>query len=263
MLEISHITKDFVPPFSLGDIARRGFRRGASVRALDDVSFSLPKGRVLAILGPNGAGKTTLLKILSTLILPDDGTVSLNGFILGRDDDKIKASIGLMASSDRSFYWRLTGRQNLEFFAAMHGLSKTRTRTRIEELFGEFDINYGGRRFDSYSTGMQQKFALMRALLHDPEILLLDEPTKSLDYAASVALRSFITDILLKKHGKTVIFTTHHMDEAAAFAEIFLILRKGRLFAAGSLEELRQRASSPSATLGELFLKFTGSGHHA
>jgi ABC-type multidrug transport system ATPase subunit len=104
---------------------------------------------------------------------------------------------------------------------------------------------------------MQQKFALTRALLHDPELLLLDEPTKSLDYAAAKALRDFIKNVLVKKHGKAVIFTTHHMDEAIDFADNFLVLHKGKLLAAGTLEELRWKVSAPSATLGEIFLSLT------
>ena len=258
MLEVSHITKDFVPPISLSGLARLNFRRRFRVRALDDVSFTVPKGAIIAALGPNGAGKTTLLKVISTLVLPDKGTVKINGLSLGKDDDRIKACIGLVTSSERGFYCRLTGRQNLEFFAAMYGLSKARARARIDELSGLFAVTYERRRFDSYSTGMQQKFALMRALLHDPELLLLDEPTKSLDYAAATALRNFIKEVLVKKHGKTVIFTTHHMDEALDFADSFLVLHKGKLFAQGTLGELRLKASRPSASLGELFLSLTG-----
>jgi ABC-type multidrug transport system ATPase subunit len=257
MLEISHVTKDFRPPFSPGDLMRMKFNPGPSVRALDDVSFSLPKGTVTAVLGPNGAGKTTLLKIMSTLILPDKGTVKINGLKLGKDDDRIRASIGLMTSSEKGFYCRLTGRQNLEFFAAMHGLDKTRAKARIEELYGLFGITYAKRRFDSYSTGMQQKFALMRALLHDPGLVLLDEPTKSLDYAAAMSLRHFIKDVLVKRQGKTAIFTTHQMNEALDFADNFIVLHKGRLFAQGTLGELRGIASMPSGALGEIFLKLT------
>lgn len=258
ILEVNGVTKDFVPPFSLTGLISSGLRRPQATRALDDLSFSLDKGSTLGILGPNGAGKTTLLKILSTLILPDKGSVKINGLALGRHDEQIKGYIGLSASSERSFYWRLTGRQNLEFFAAMYGLDKIRASLRIDELFGLFGITYEDRRFDSYSTGMQQKFALMRALIHDPQILLLDEPTKSLDYTSSIELRNFIKDVLLKKCGKTVIFTTHHMDEAIDFSGLFMILNKGKLFAYGSLDELRAKASLPSGSLGEIFIRLTG-----
>jgi ABC-type multidrug transport system ATPase subunit len=250
MLEVAGITKDFTPPISLG--------RGRAVRALDKVSFSIPKGSVLAILGPNGAGKTTLLKILSTLIVPDAGTAAINGFRLGKEDGMIRSSIGLVTSSERGFYPRLTGKQNLEFFAALYGFSGKRAVTRTGELYKLFKIDYQNKRFDSYSTGMQQNFALMRALIHEPELLLLDEPTKSLDYTAALTLRTFIKERLVKEQKKTVIFTTHHMDEATDFADLFLILHKGKVYAFGTLAELRSMVKYPSAGLGEIFVKLTG-----
>ncbi|MGD9015601.1 MAG: ABC transporter ATP-binding protein, partial [Candidatus Omnitrophota bacterium] len=211
------------------------------------------------ILGPNGAGKTTLLKILSTLILPDKGTIRVKGFSVGRDDEKIKSLIGLVTSGERSFYWRLSGRQNLEFFAAMSGLSKKAAKLKMQELFSMFRIDYldQDKRFDAYSTGIKQKFALIRALLSDPELLLFDEPTKSLDYKTASDFRDFIKQDLVKRQGKTVIFTTHQMDEAVDFAQQFMILHQGRIFALGTLEELKTRVNNPNATLGEIFIKLT------
>lgn len=255
ILEVKNVTKYFIPPFSLSRALRLDFTHSQPVRALSNISFSLKKGSILAVLGPNGAGKTTLLKIISTLILPDKGSVTIDGFSLGADDDKIKSSVGLAASSERSFYWRLTGRQNLEFFAAMYGLDAIETTARVNELLDLFGVTYQDKRFDSYSTGMQQKFALMRALIQDPEMLLLDEPTKSLDYASSLELRTFIKERLVKIDSKTVIFTTHHMDEALDFADLFMILHEGKIFAFGTLDELRQRAGMKSATLGEIFVR--------
>jgi ABC-type multidrug transport system ATPase subunit len=257
MLKVDGITKDFVPPLSVGRIARLDFKRPPAVHALKDVSFDLVKGSILAILGPNGAGKTTLLKILSTLTIPDSGTVMLNGLRIGSNDNKIRALVGLAASSERGFYPRLTGRQNLEFFAALYGFSGENAKSRTEELYKLFGVDYQNKRFDSYSAGMQQNFSLMRALLHEPDLLLLDEPTRSLDYAASMALRDLIKKRLVKERSKTVIFTTHHMDEAADFAEVFMILHKGRVYAFGSLAQLRSASGMPGAGLGEIFIKLT------
>ncbi len=258
ILEVNNVTKDFTAPFSVSGLLHSGFKRPSVTHALSDVSFTLNKASALAILGPNGAGKTTLLKILSTLILPDKGTVRIDGLHLGSDDLRIKTSVGLCASAERSFYWRLTGRQNLAFFAAMYGLDKARASSRIDELFKLFGITYADKRFDSYSTGMQQKFALSRALMHDPQILLLDEPTKSLDYASALELRSFVKEILIAKQGKTVIFTTHRMDEALDFADLFMVLNNGRNFGFGSLDDLRRKAGALSASLGEIFVRLTG-----
>jgi ABC-2 type transport system ATP-binding protein len=257
MLEVENITKDFFPAFDPRQLLRPGTKKSQRTRALDNVSFSLSEGSILAILGPNGAGKTTLLKIISTLILPDTGTMKLNNWSLGKNEDRIKASTGLVASCERSFYWRLTGKQNLEFSCAMYGLYGRRARARIEELLKLFKIDYQNRRFDSYSTGMQQKLGIVRALLHDPQLLLLDEPTKSLDYTAACDLRNFIKERLVKKQNKTVIFTTHNMDEAADFADLFMILFKGRLLAFGTLQELRLKVEDPSAGLGKIFTHLT------
>ena len=163
----------------------------------------------------------------------------------------------MVLSQERSFYWRLTGRQNLEFFASMYDLKNA--RDKIQELFNLFEIDYQDNRFDSYSTGMKQKFALIRGLLNDPDLLLLDEPTKSLDYTTAVNLRTFIKERLVKKEGKTVIFTTHHMDEALDFCDLFMILHKGKLYAQGTLDELRRKINNPAATLGEIFVKLTES----
>ncbi|MFH1339582.1 MAG: ABC transporter ATP-binding protein, partial [Candidatus Omnitrophota bacterium] len=193
-IEVEHVTKDFIPPLSFGKLLRLDFRHRQPVRALENLSFSLNKGEIIGVLGPNGAGKTTLLKIISTLILPDKGTVTVSGFQVGRNDNEIKSLIGLVAPGERSFYWRLSGRQNLEFFAAMYGLNKKEAKKKVEELFSVLKIDYKeqDRRFDSYSSGMKQKFALIRSLLNDPDVLLFDEPTKSLDYAAALEFRNFI-----------------------------------------------------------------------
>jgi ABC-2 type transport system ATP-binding protein len=260
MLKINNIIKDFMAPFSLRRLATLDFERPSFTRALDDVSFSLSKGSVLAVLGPNGAGKTTLLKVISTLILPEKGTVEVNSFRLGKDDEQIKACLGLVASCERSFYWRLTGRQNLEFFAAMYGLYGQHALMRIEELRRLFKIDYLDNRFDSYSTGMQQKLGLMRSLLHDPQVLLLDEPTKSLDYIAARDLRDFIKEHLVKAQKKTVIFTTHNMDEAMDFADMFMILDQGKVLALGTLQDLRTMVKNTSKTLEEIFVQLTSRG---
>ncbi len=243
LLEVRHISKYF--------------KARIRTRALDDVSFSLERGTILGILGPNGAGKTTLLKIISTLILPEEGSVSVNGYVLGEDDLKIRQCAGFASSSERSFYWRLTGRQNLEFFAALYGLSRTRAKNRIEELFGLFEVDYQDKRFDSYSAGMQQKFSLIRALLHDPVLLLLDEPTRSLDYTAALSLRNFIKERLSLTQRKTILFTTHNMEEAMDFADTLMILHKGKVFAFGTLAELRQKCNDPGAGLGKIFSELT------
>ena len=259
ILEISHVTKEFTPPISLTRLLKLNFKPRKPLSVLRDISFSLTKGKILAILGPNGAGKTTLLKIISTLILPEAGTVTVNGYQTGKDDEKIKSALGLVLEEERSFYWRLSGRQNLEFFAALYGLDAKAATLRINELLELFEIDYADKRFDSYSTGMKRRFALARGIIHNPELILLDEPGKSLDYPTAFHLRSFIKEKLVKAQGKTVLLTTHHMDEALDFADLFLILHKGDILGLGTLNELRKSAPNPAASLGEIFLGLTKS----
>ena len=263
MVSAENLTKDFYPALSLRHLLKDIRRRTFPTRALDGISFSLPRGKVLAVLGPNGAGKTTLLKALSTLILPDSGTVSIDGCRLGIDDEKIKSSLGLVMDEERSFYWRLTGRQNLEFFTALYGMSPRDSRRRIEELLKLFKVDYADKRFDAYSTGMKKNFALMRGLLHDPALLLCDEPTKSLDYRSGCALQEFIKKNLVNRLGKTVIFTTHQIDSAFDFANLFLILDKGRMRAFGSLDDLRKKTCDPAASLSGIYLTLTTENHCA
>lgn len=256
-LEINNISKDFYPVLTFKQLLGLKFKRKKQIRALEDISFSLEKGKILAILGPNGAGKTTLLKIISTLILPDKGTFTVNGYCSPRDEEKIKSSVGLILDEERSFYWRLTGRQNLEFFAGLYGFNKRGSDSRIIELLELFKIDYADKRFDSYSSGMKKRFALMRGLLHNPQLILMDEPTKSLDYTAAYNLRNFIKENLVKKHAKTVIFTTHHMDEALDFADLFMILHKGKSCGIGTLNDLRRKINNQEAGLDRIFLELT------
>lgn len=253
ILRVQNVSKTFTPPLSYRELLSFNFKKRTAVRALDDVSFSVPKGGIIGILGPNGAGKTTLLKIIASLILPDKGTIMLYDYDVTRDDQKTKALVGLIYSQERGFYQRLTGRQNLEFFAALYGLDKKRIKEKNKELFSLFEVDYADRRFDTYSAGMKQRFALMRSLIHDPELLLLDEPTKSLDYMAAAQLRDFIKEKLVKQRGKTALFTTHHMDEAAEFCDYFIIMHRGKIYAAGSREDLRRQVKDPKASLGEIF----------
>lgn len=258
MLQVNNITKNFAPPLSFNRLLNMGFKHRKSTRALEEITFSLEKGKILCILGPNGAGKTTLLKIISTLILPDKGTFRVNGYNSGADDQKIKSCLGLVLEEERSFYWRLTGRQNLEFFSGLYGFNKKSADMRISELLELLKVDYADKRFDSYSSGMKKRFSLIRGLLHAPELLLLDEPAKSLDYASAVSLRSFIKENLVKNQGKTVIITTHNMEEALGLADVYMIMYRGKINGIGSLENLRRKINDPQAALNKIFLELTG-----
>ena len=258
-IRIEHLGKDFYPAFSFSKLLKLNFKRETPTKALKNITFSLEKGRILGILGTNGAGKTTLLKIISTLILPDQGAVHIKNYRLGENDNEIKSLVGLVCSQERNFYWRLNGRQNLEFFAHLYGLDIKTANSRMNELFSIFQIDSQTqkKRFDTYSTGLKQKFALIRTLLNNPELLLLDEPTKSLDYKVALEFRSFIKEILVGKQGKAVMLATHNMQEAKDLCQEFIILHKGKIQAKGTLEELRRNTNNPEASLEEIFLILT------
>ncbi len=255
IVKSENLTKLFYPSLSYSDIAKLRFKHRTPIIALTNISFSIKKGEVLGILGPNGAGKTTLLKILATLVIPDGGKVTIKGNVLGKDNNKIKSLIGYAGSEERSFYWRLTGRHNLEFFASMYGLNKKQTKLRLDYLFRTFKIDYQNIRFSSYSTGMKRIFALIRALLHDPQILLLDELTKSLDYNYLCAIKDYLKSLLSLE--KTIIFSTHNITEAQNLCDKFIILNRGRNYGYGTIEELRKKINLPKTSLSEIYLKLT------
>ena len=255
IIKIENVTKLFYPPLSFHDLLVLRLKRKPPVQALDNISFMLKEEKILGVLGPNGAGKTTLLKIISTLILPDKGRVTVNEYLVGKDDYNIKSLIGLVTSEERSFYWRLSGLQNLELFASLYGLDKKNARSRIKQLLELFKIDYQNKRFDSYSTGMKRKFALIRSLLHDPKILLFDELTKSLDYGSSEGLKRFVKD--LARNGKTVIFATHNIQEAEDICDLFMIMHKGRICGPGTKEELTAKIDAGQASLTEIYQKLT------
>lgn len=208
--------------------------------AVDGVSLDIQGGEIVGLLGPNGAGKTTFVKLLATLLLPSAGEAYVCGYDVVREPYRVKPLIGLVTSEERSFFWRLTGRQNLEFFAALYGLQGRRTSRRIGELFELLALAEAGDvRFNEYSTGMRQKLAIARGLLNDPKILLMDEPTKGLDPVSAQALVSLIRTQVGGGSGLTIIITTHILHDVEQLCDRVAIMNKGRIVASGSIGELR------------------------
>jgi ABC-2 type transport system ATP-binding protein len=209
------------------------------VTALDGLDLEVGRGRVSCLLGPNGAGKTTLLKVLATLVLPDGGRALVEGRDVVREPGRAKAAVGLAVGDERSFYWRLTGRQNLEFFAALYGLRGGVRDRRVGELLKLAGLEEAADlRFNGYSTGMRQMLSFARALLADAAILLVDEPTRSLDPQAADRIRSFLRVELAGRQGKTVLWATHDLGEAADCAHDIAVISRGRI-----------RLSGPASTL--------------
>lgn len=205
-------------------------KRFGAVEALRGIDLEVPWGGIVAVLGPNGAGKSTLLRILGTTVLPDRGVVEVAGHDALAQAEVARRSVGLVLGDERSWYWRISGRNNLEFFAALHGLRRSVAKTRAVELLELVGLaEAGDQRFDRYSSGMRARLSLARALLCEPPVLLFDEPTRTLDPMAAADFRSEVRS--QAQAGRAVLFATHDLHEAAAVASRVVVMVKGRVVA--------------------------------
>lgn len=237
-IEAQGLEKTFVKARSIREILLHPFQRADRVDALRGVDLHVAEGEILSLLGPNGAGKTTLLKILACLVLPDEGRALVGGHDT-TDENSVKRLIGYVHSDERSFYWRLSARENLRFFARLYDVPSPRIESRIEELLARVDLlGAADRPFSGYSSGMKQRVSIARALLHDPPILMMDEPTRSLDPASSKNLRNFILEQLQGRDGKTILLATHDLREAEVMSDRIAILIRGRVREIGTVSEV-------------------------
>ncbi|MEW6685327.1 MAG: ATP-binding cassette domain-containing protein [Candidatus Edwardsbacteria bacterium] len=209
--------------------------------AVDQVNLEIDQGELFGLLGPNGAGKTTLVKCLSTLLLPNEGTAKILGYDLLRDGNAIRRQIGVTTGGERTLYWKLSARDNLKYFGALYGMSKQEIQERSDYLFEVMELkDRENERLEKYSTGMRQKVSVCRAILHNPAILLFDEPTLGLDPQFSRFLRQFIKEELNKKQGKTILLTTHYMDEADELCHRLAFINRGKIVAIDTPENLKR-----------------------
>ncbi|WP_432103120.1 ABC transporter ATP-binding protein [Streptomyces sp. bgisy091] len=212
--------------------------------ALRDVTLAVPPGEVHSLLGPNGAGKTTLCRILSTVLLPSSGTVTVLGHDVVEDTAAVKQSIGVVFGGDRGLYTRLSARQNLRFWASLYGLPRARRNHRVDELLER--VGLSGRadeKVQTYSRGMKQRLHLARGMVSDPGVLILDEPTVGMDPLAAREFRTIVRD--LRADGRTILMTTHDMAEAGALSDRVSFLDKGRV----TLTETPERVGAVVSTL--------------
>jgi ABC-2 type transport system ATP-binding protein len=217
---------------------RRGQSAGTTVRALRGVNLSVPTGYVFGLLGPNGAGKTTLTKILATLLVPTSGTARVAGHDVVRDTRAVRNAVGCVFGGDAGLYDRLSGRDNLRYFATLYGVPRHTARSRIENLLGQVGLTEKAEaRVETYSRGMRQRLHIARGLLHDPEILLLDEPTIGIDPVGARQLRGLVRD--LRAGGKTILLTTHYMFEAEELCDDIAVITTGRIVAHGTAADLK------------------------
>jgi ABC-2 type transport system ATP-binding protein len=209
--------------------------------ALGGVSLEIAPGELFGLLGQNGAGKTTLIRILTTALRPTSGTARVAGHDVERDTMAVRRSIGLISGEERSFYWRMTGRQNLVFFAAIAHIPLRLRAARIEELLERVNLTADADRpVRTYSTGMRQRLGIARGLLNEPEVLFMDEPTRSLDPISARDVRILVRDHVMSDPKRAVILATHSMSEAEALCDRVAFVRRGEIIAAGPLDELRR-----------------------
>lgn len=244
IIEISQLTKKYSPHKSYRDILFHLFNK-KQITALANVNLQVNAGESFALIGPNGAGKTTLIKILSTLIIPTSGSARIKGVDVLKNSATVKKYIGYVVSDERSFYWRLTGRQNLEFFAKLNNLSRKECKRKILELLKIVNLQDDANKMvKDYSSGMRQKLAIARGLINDAEILFMDEPFKNLDPIIAQSLQKFIANKLVKEKGKTVFWTTHNLKEAETSSTRLGIIKNGALKFTGTVKELEKRAEA-------------------
>ena len=231
---VQHLRRVFRP-------GRRPLRRSAveEIVAVHDVSFSVPRGTIFGLLGPNGAGKTTTIKMLSTLLVPTSGTATIGGYDVLRDERMVRRQLGVVLGGDRGLYWKLTARDNLHYFGSLYGMRQDSIVRRADELLELVNLRErADDRVEGFSRGMKQRLHLAKALLHDPPILYLDEPTIGLDPASAVDLRRAVA-ALVPDH--TVLLTTHDMYEADQLCREIAIVDHGQIVAQGTPMQLKAR----------------------
>ena len=211
-----------------------GHERRGDTHALRDVSLTVPAGNALVLLGPNGSGKTTTLKLISTMLLPDSGRVIVSGADTRTQSQSVRTQVGFAIAAERSFIARLTARENLDFFAALDDVPRPRRPQRIREVLELTGvIEAADTLVMKFSAGMYQRLAIARALLKDPAVLLLDEPTRSLDPRSAANFCETVTE--LRRHGRSIVLATHSLDEAVALGDFVAVLDQGRLVAFQSI----------------------------
>lgn len=240
-IEVEDLVKRYPPRRGYRDLIRRRPRRGPAAPALDGVTLRIAEGEAFGLLGQNGAGKTTLIRILMTALLPTSGTARVGGHDVVHEMQEVRRLIGVVNGDERSFYWRLSGRQNLDFYAALYHVPAGQRRARIGELLERVGLDDAAdRQFQTYSSGMRQRLGIARGLLTRPRILFMDEPTRSLDPISARDVRELVREHVLGDPRRTVLLATHSMAEAEQLCDRLALVRRGHVVAAGALADLRR-----------------------
>ncbi len=242
MIEAHNLTKTF-----------KDKKRG-EIHAAEAISFRVPVGQIYGLLGANGAGKTTTLRMLATLLKPTSGSAQVAGFDVVTHSQQVRANVGFLAAST-ALYGRLTARETMAYFGKLNGIAAAEIKARTQRLADELDMHeFLDRRCDKFSTGMKQKTSIARTLIHDPAVMIFDEPTLGLDIMAARTIVKFVREC--RSRGKTVIYSTHIMSEVEKLCDVIGIIHNGRLLAEGTLAELRVRYGEQE--MEEIFVKAVG-----
>ncbi|MBO1256044.1 ATP-binding cassette domain-containing protein [Alteromonas sp. 5E99-2] len=252
MIEVQGLQKRFAVenPKKLSEQEKKDPRlKGRFFRSVRDVSFQCEEGCVLGLLGPNGAGKTTTLRMLSTALSPDSGSIFIDGVDVLKAPIEARKRIGFLSGST-GLYGRLTGRENMAYFGELHGMSKAAVEERIDELADMLDLHtFLDRRCENFSTGMKQKTAIARTVIHSPKVVVLDEPTTGLDIMAAQTVLSFVRH--LKSLGTPVIFSTHHLAEVSELCDRVCVINEGKTMFDDTLNAFTQLSEN---SLNDAFL---------
>jgi sodium transport system ATP-binding protein len=232
-------------------------KKRGEIRAVDNVSFACQPGKIYGLLGANGAGKTTTLRMLATILEPSDGTAVVCGYDVVEHPEKVRANVGFLSTAT-ALYPRLSAQELVEYFGRLNGLDEATLKKRVDDIFNRLDMNgFRDRRCDKLSTGMKQKTSIARTLVHDPPVMIFDEPTLGLDVMTARTITAFIREC--RDRGKTVIFSTHVMSEVEKLCDTIGIIHGGKLLTEGTLAELRAKYAEND--LEEIFVKVVGPLH--
>jgi sodium transport system ATP-binding protein len=229
-------------------------KKRGEIHAVENVSFTCQPGKIYGLLGANGAGKTTTLRMLATILEPTDGTAIVSGYDVVEQPEKVRANVGFLSTAT-ALYPRLTAQEMVEYFGRLNGLDEATLKKRVDDIFARLDMNsFRERRCDKLSTGMKQKTSIARTLVHDPPVMIFDEPTTGLDVMTARTIIGFIADC--RGLGKTVIFSTHIMSEVERLCDHIGIIHGGKLLEEGTLSELRAKHNEHN--LEEIIVKVVG-----
>jgi len=239
LIKVNHLKKEFFD------------KKRGKIEAVNDINFHCHKNQIFGLLGPNGAGKTTTLRILATMMKPTAGEVLVNGYQVVKEAHKVRQSIGFL-SGETGLYDRFTPRETILFFGRINGLSEKLISSRMSDIFKILDMDsFKDVRVDKLSTGMKQKLSIARAIIHNPPILILDEPTVGLDVITARVVVNYIKEF--RSQGKCIIFSTHQMAEAEKLCDEIAIIHKGKILSSGTLAELQEKFQEQD--LEEIFFK--------